>query len=659
MKKYLLLVALSLFVFIKAQAWQKNGVVICNATDHQYSPTIAPDGSGGAIIAWKDLRSDTSDIYAQRIDSSGVARWTPNGIVICNADSSQDLTRVASDGSGGAIITWRDYRNGNWDIYAQRIDSSGVTQWTTNGVVICDAPSNQMYPRTVSDGSYGAIIAWKDLRSGNADIYVQRVDASGTVKWTPNGVVICDAPGGKEWHTITSNGSGGAIIAWEDYRSGDTSNIYVQRVDASGVVQWDSNGVVICDAPGNQFLYASKVISDGSGGAITTWTDGRSDVGDIYVQRIDSEGVVQWSSNGVVVCDATDEQWYSRIMSDGSGGYIIAWYDWRNGAWGDIYAQRIDSEGVVQWTPNGVWIGDVTGNMYCFGIVSDGSGSAIIAYETWASGDTSDIYAQRVDSEGVVQWTPNGVVICDATDEQWVPRVISDGSGGAIITWQDERSGNWDIYAQRVDSTGSCGEAPDIAISDTLHDFGEVIIDSSKDWILEIMNEGNSDLIVDSIISTEPQFTVLSTKSDTIAPDDSLPYTIRFSPSEEGAIEGTLFVYSNDPDEAIVSVLLKGNGITGVEEIDSKVPSTFFVMQNFPNPFVGRTAIKYAIPRKVKVSLEIYDISGSLVKMLINEKKEPGCYTITWDAKEFLSGIYFVKFSAGDYTSTKKLILMK
>ncbi|MCK4352774.1 T9SS type A sorting domain-containing protein, partial [candidate division WOR-3 bacterium] len=92
---------------------------------------------------------------------------------------------------------------------------------------------------------------------------------------------------------------------------------------------------------------------------------------------------------------------------------------------------------------------------------------------------------------------------------------------------------------------------------------------------------------------------------------------------------------------------------------DGTSPHVFKLNQNYPNPFVCKTTIKYAIPRKAKVSLKVYNVAGRLVHTLVNGKKEPGYYTINWDAKEFPSGIYFTKLDAGNYTSTKKLILMR
>jgi hypothetical protein len=142
------------------------------------------DGSGGAIIAWEDRRGGSySDIYAQRINASGGAQWTANGVAICTAANTQQSTQMISDGYEGAIITWQDYRSGiTADIYSQRVNSSGVIQWTVDGVAICAAANTQQAIQIASDGSGGAIITWDDYRSGSThEIYAQRVHSDGNV----------------------------------------------------------------------------------------------------------------------------------------------------------------------------------------------------------------------------------------------------------------------------------------------------------------------------------------------------------------------------------------------------------------------------------------------------------------------------------------------
>jgi len=192
--------------------WTTDGVPICTASGHQSGPTIVSDGLGGAIITWQDYRSGNYDIYAQRVSSTGVVLWTTNGVPICTASDDQWSPTIVSDGLGGAIITWRDFRGGSFGIYAQRVSSTGVVLWTTNGVPICTASGGQWYPTIVSDGLGGAIITWQDYRSGNYDIYAQRVSSTGVVLWTTNGVPICTASGDQWYPTIVSDGLGGAII---------------------------------------------------------------------------------------------------------------------------------------------------------------------------------------------------------------------------------------------------------------------------------------------------------------------------------------------------------------------------------------------------------------------------------------------------------------
>jgi hypothetical protein len=437
---------------------------ISTASNSQYVPVILSDGSGGAIIAWEDFRNGFSDIYAQRVNASRVVQWATDGVAICTATGDQDDPTIASDGLGGAIITWVDFRSGsNADIYAQRINASGVAQWTANGVVICSATAGIFsHPTILSDGSGGAIITWVDERNGAGtyDIYAQRIDASGVVQWTANGVAICTATNHQLNPDIVSDGSDGAIISWVDFRNGSQNDdIYSQRINASGVVGWDTNGVAICIAPDSQQDFS--IVADGSGGAIITWRDRRSifDVFDIYAQRISASGVVEWDTNGVAISTATGDQFNPAIVSDSSGKAIIIWEDTQNGITNvDIYAQQINTSGVVEWDTNGVAICSASGNQLFRGIISDGSGGAII---TWVDGrngsDNEDIYAQRINASGVVQWIANGIEVSTASQDQQFPILVSDGSGGAIITWQDFRNGtsNVDIYAQRIYGNGT------------------------------------------------------------------------------------------------------------------------------------------------------------------------------------------------------------
>jgi predicted lipoprotein with Yx(FWY)xxD motif len=248
------------------------------------------DGLGGAIIAWEDYRTGFTDIYVQKVNAIGDPQWTAGGVALCTATNDQEYVQITSDGAGGAIVTWQDSRDGDYDIYAQRIDVSGTVQWTANGVIICNAADYQYGPVITTDGGGGAIIAWQDYRAGNYDIYTQRVNPSGAVQWTANGVVLCSLGGNENDPAIVSDGVGGAIVAWVD-NQGSHDDIFAQRVDMLGAIQWTVNGTAVCVWSGDQ--NSPSLASDGASGAIVVWEDTRSGNTDIYAQRLDATGAYQ------------------------------------------------------------------------------------------------------------------------------------------------------------------------------------------------------------------------------------------------------------------------------------------------------------------------------------------------------------------------------
>jgi hypothetical protein len=307
-------------------------------------PQIVPDGAGGAILTWSDSRevSVGRDIYAQRVSGAGDILWDVNGISVTNAPSGQYRPQIVWDGYFGAIVAWTDWRKGTEsDVYAQRVDPFGHLLWDSNGVAICTAANDQAWVSMASDGAGGALIAWEDLRADTTDIYAQRIDGTGNVLWGADGVAVCTASRDQLVLQVISDGVGGALLAWEDQRAGGT-DLYAQRIRANGTPAWSSNGVPVCVMTGPQ--WQPRMAYDGEGGAIVVWEDDRFDNGgDIYAQRIDSTGAVLWQTNGVGVCTVVQEQIRPRILSDGSCGAFICWPDFRDDS--SIYANRIDGGG--------------------------------------------------------------------------------------------------------------------------------------------------------------------------------------------------------------------------------------------------------------------------------------------------------------------------
>ena len=448
--------------------WSSNSTLnnsICTAAGDKINQNIISDGNGGSFIAWSDGRNGSyNQIYIQKISASGILQWTTNGVPICPTTSTQNYPHLVSDGAGGAIVIWADYRNNsNVDVYAQKINAAGNVLWSTNGVAVYGGTGGVQAGQiaTVSDGVGGAIITWNDDRNHGStfiDIYAQRLNTNGVALWIADGVLVSNASNAQTDPQIISDGLSGAIITWTDFRNSATTyyDIYAQRINASGATLWTSNGVVVCNAQNTQT--ASKTIDDGSGGVIIVWLDARNFQAQsyqLYAQHINSSGVSQWANNGISVCDPGFEyENFQMLTSDASGGVIISW-NANRGSGNQLYGQRLNSGGGNLWVKNGIAISTVSSDMAV--IISDGLGGAIIAWRDSRNGfSDTDIYAQKVNSMGQVQWPAGGNAICKAINLQSNVQLVSDGNGGAVGTWIDFRNGsNNNLYASRIYNLGT------------------------------------------------------------------------------------------------------------------------------------------------------------------------------------------------------------
>ncbi len=425
------------------------------ATGDAFEPTIVSDGAGGTIIIWQDNRFGFWDIYSQKLNTTGEAQWATNGIPVCTATGNQQYPQAISDGNGGVIVVWSDYRNGKTWAFAQRIDADGTQLWQTDGLAIADTTFEHFHPRLISDGAGGAIIAWDD----GVDIYTQRVSAVGALHWGNSGAAICTASYGQASPNIVGDGLGGAIIAWEDRRA-TLYNIYAQRVNANGSILWQVDGIEV--RSGSEPAWSPRLETDGANGAILVWSDDRNIYPnrDIFVQRVDLNGNVKWTVNGVAVCNASGYQSNPVLTSDQSGGVIVGWDDQRSGNV-DVYTQRITDIGSTSWSSNGISIAGGTPDQALGGFSSDSSGGVVAAWT-----ENNIIKAQRIDPSGNKIWESAGVTVSNAIGARGWPELVYPGGTGIVISWLDARNisqSAWDIYAQQVTLAGQLPLFTDIA----------------------------------------------------------------------------------------------------------------------------------------------------------------------------------------------------
>ena len=794
-----------------AQAeWAPDGVLIATTSiDGEASwPSlnfaIISDGQGGTFVFWAEDREGTGDdIVAQRIDAHGNLLWPQGGIAVCEATGDQTSPCPVSDGSGGVIVMWNDSRGEDPDIYAQRLDAEGNPLWTADGAAIRTAPGRQRICGAISNGASGAIVVWYESPQPGTDdiLYAQQIDIQGNKLWDSNGVAVCETATNQTLNGMVSDGSGGAIIAWSDFR---LARITLQRIDSTGEHRWwGDNGVLICS--GLYRMYAMGLLADGFGGAILAWEDLRNGDLNIYGQRISAQGYTQWTHDGVPICTAPGYHSSPRLIPDGASGAIVSWTTFLPGVYGgDIYAQRVDMNGNPLWATNGVGVCTAPYQQQVPGVVSDGAGGGILAWTDfydayWLDGD---IYAQRITGEGTALWAPRGVPVCAATGGQARPRCVPDGAGGAVVAWEDARSGKKAIYAQRIERNGYWGyPAPSIeAVRDVpgdqggfvnlawlasrldpwpgcaissysvwrgispeqaaqalksggamLSDLGDFASEAEKPlvriehapnrtfyWkLISTVSashlDGYSEIVPTLFDSTavcgeyhyfqviahgnDPEMYWISAPDsgrsiDNLAP--AAPAGLAGTPGSSaaglnltwnrcceadlghyavyrGATEGfepapgnrmaaladTMYMDGEwragsryyykvaavdiHGNESCCS-LLRPEDIEGGEEHET--PAATFLAQNFPNPFNPSTKIVFGLKGPEFVSLRIYDAAGHLVRVLVEGARAAGVHEELWNGRDdrgaqMPSGLYFCRLRAGSFTSLRKMVLLK
>ncbi|HEU4928808.1 MAG TPA: FlgD immunoglobulin-like domain containing protein [Candidatus Krumholzibacteria bacterium] len=461
----------------RAQFWTYNGSAVCTSSGTQDYVDIIREGSAGtgAVMVWHDNRSGANyDIYAQRLGANGSMMWAGDGVAICSAPGTKLLPLVSYEGFGLYSSVWEDSRGGG-DVYAAIFNTGGGLSTPLAGLPIATGGSYQRYVALASNPSLGVdYVAWMDDRNGNDDVYVQAFNVFNYGFMAANGQAACTASDTQGYPVIVSNGGDGCITAWLDYRNGYW-DVYAQNMGLGGNIFWPLDGVLV--SSGTTEAYRPVMVSDGAGGAIISWIDNRDGAQDIYAQRLDYNGNQVWGIGGVAVrAIGGGTALFPRMVADGQGNVLIAWQDDRGPGY-DIYVQRIDAAtGQIDWAFNGVGAcTEAFGQTLC-DVTTDGSGGAVITWQD-ARATPPDLYAQRVNASGSTVWDAGGMPVCTAVQNQINPRLVHDGSGGSIVAWTDKRTELFggDIYAVRIENAaGLWGYPEPVILSVTVvpHDQG-------------------------------------------------------------------------------------------------------------------------------------------------------------------------------------------
>ncbi len=434
--------------------------------------------------------------------------WKDAGVVVRGADGVSIYTAQAAREDGHVFVCWATSRDGARAIYGQLVSPDGVALWGQDGKLLALPAEGRFEWPAVTAVEDGWVIGWLESRDNDSyywhNPHAQKIDDGGHRLWAAGEIAgltvdTSSAPINEASLRVVDDGAGGAFFCWEDTRRGDASDIYAQRIATDGMAVWESS-LAVTNVINEQYL--GDAIGDGTGSMIVCWTDRRvSNNRNLFAAKVTADGMTPWGESGVLFCGANGAQASPRAVSDGNGGAVFAWQDSRAENY-DVYAQRVDGDGISLWQTDGVPLAldpevQQSPNL-CASRNGDSVDGAICVWSDYrVNGYVPEVFGQKLNLDGTAVWTQNGLRICGnagpdfAGNSRREARVISDMSGGAVITWLDERDGDWfpdeESYVARMGAGGEfvwgsdCGirifgKSPSFALTIPLLAGGNAVI---------------------------------------------------------------------------------------------------------------------------------------------------------------------------------------
>ncbi len=339
----------------------------------------------------------------------------------------------------------------------------------TSGLLIFPGCSDSYHedssycPRVTGDGTGGAIILYEERVSHNqTDFYVQRISLDGKKLWGDKGTMLNNSYTSSSsfyYSYICSDGTGGAIVYYLTYLKNPNNYLYhICKIDSSGQPVWQK-----------ELDQIDQIISDGNGGAIAasvivTYDKNNTSNKNIQLIKIDAQGSLLWGEKGVLLQYLGIEEKSLKMVTDNKGGAIVIWQERQDvqvetGKTVSLQtrniAQKINSQGELAWIKDGVVLyNSATATEYPE-ISEDGLGGVVIIWQR----AQKELYLQKLDAGGNLLWDVIGVPlkITDAVKNARPnsPNIIADVEGKSIVFWGDSRDELESIYAQKIDTNGT------------------------------------------------------------------------------------------------------------------------------------------------------------------------------------------------------------
>lgn len=423
------------------------------STDRQ--PRVASNGVD-YLVAWMDDRLDFEfDVRAARVDADGVV-LDPTGLAVAVGPGEPGSVSVASNGADYLVAWDVAGSGGDLDIAAAVVTSAG-TVVSPGGTIVTSATGDQRRPSATSDGSR-YFVAWEDFRSGgSSDIYGARLDATGT-PLEPGGIAV-SAGGAPERAPAAASNGATYLVAFVEEAVAGNPDVRAARVASDGAVL-DATSFGISTGPAAE--YGAAAASDGTD-FFVAFTDARNAATgfDVYGTRVSSLGVVL-DPSGVAVSSVAGMQAGPHVAWGGSD-YVVAWTDARSDPDYDVYAARVSPSAVVR-EPGGIPVAVADHGEGYPTVASNGSTFFFVYEDGRFDFSGKDIFGKRIAVDGSIL-DASGFVVATTANPESAPCVASNGTD-YLVAWEDRRAASdWDIYGSRVTAAGAVLDVTGLAIA--------------------------------------------------------------------------------------------------------------------------------------------------------------------------------------------------
>jgi len=471
MKKIFLLILLfSAGVNLFAQ-WTSNTAVnsnVCNESGDQATPKVAMTSDGSCYIMWFDNRVPNYKVYLQKLDPAGNPLFGTNGMLVSSHPQNTFLQdfNIDVDANDNAVIVFTDTRNGTLNPFAYLVSPSGVLLWGADGISLTDSTAiSQNIPvvTVTSDGHF--VFAWT-YASGPSRIAIQKLDINGNPQWGPAPLKFRGT--GTEnfsYARLVKSDAGSVIMSWDawtgNFATSATIKLFIQKFSSSGTKLWSDPQDTVQNLgrlSGISFIPYS--ISDGNNGVVLCWQDDRNADAraSVFVQRINSNGVIQFPKNGSEGTLLTTNNHFLPTVNylSSTGETVLLWTETNGGQTvvGGLYGQKFDASGNRLWGDNGKEFKSMDNNQLSF-IQSWNKDTTVIVNFSETQFGSSNVLIKgiRTGPSGISHF-PGNIVTASSSSGSKIRKMsaFDKNSGMTAMAWS-----TGDIIAQNMNFDGSFG----------------------------------------------------------------------------------------------------------------------------------------------------------------------------------------------------------